>query len=114
MSSPVSPPEEVAVVAAPPRVVLGETADALRAAFDAAFELGARSVLVDVSGCAYMDSSGIGELLAGMRRAREAGGRLAIVGPPGKVQEILEITKLARLFVIAADEAAARAALRGA
>ena len=103
--------EGFARVQAPPRVVLGESAETLRLLIEGAFQAGARSLLIDVAGCAYMDSSGIGELLAGMRLAREAGGGVALIGPRGKIHEILEVTQLAKLFVLAADDAEARRAL---
>jgi len=102
---------EFALIQTPSRVVLGESAEGLRATIEDAFRQGVRYLVVDIAGCAYMDSSGIGELLAGMRQAREAGGAVAIVGPRGKIHEILEVTKLASLFVLAPDEAAARALL---
>lgn len=98
-----------ALIQAPPRVVLGESAEELRATIEEAFRQGVRNLIVDVAGCAYMDSSGIGELLAGMRQAREVGGAVAIVGPRGKIHEILEVTKLAGLFLLVPDEDAARA-----
>ena len=102
---------QVAVIQPEGKLTIGERSEALRRAVDSAFAAGARILLVDCTLVPYAVSSGIGELLAAMRRARDAGGGVGLFGPRGKVHEVLEITKLADYFSIALTEAEARAGL---
>lgn len=48
----------------------------------------------------FLDSSGLGVLVAGHRRSRERGGELAIVCAEGPVMRVLAITGLDRVFPI--------------
>jgi anti-sigma B factor antagonist len=52
---------------------VGSLRDALAQMIDAG-----RKVVVDLDGVPFMDSSGLGALMGGVRRLREAGGDLAI------------------------------------
>jgi len=45
-----------------------------------------------------MDSSGLGVLVAGLKRARERGGEMALVFREGSVQKVLGITGLDKVF----------------
>lgn len=57
-------------------------------------EDGADTVLIDLRGLTFMDSSGLRVILAADARARSRGGRLVLVaGPPG-VQRVFELTLL--------------------
>lgn len=57
-------------------------------------------LLIDCDKLSYLDSSGLGALLFGLKNAVAAGGdvRLAAVAP--KVRMILEVTKTVKLFRI--------------
>jgi anti-sigma B factor antagonist len=54
------------------------TVGSLRDALGALIEQEASRVVVDLDGVPFMDSSGLGALMGGVRRMREAGGDLAI------------------------------------
>ena len=99
---------ELAVIAPSGRITVGESAEAFKAAVEAACGSGARSILLDTTQIPYIDSSGIGELLAAMRQTREAGGIVVLFGPRGKMHEILDLTKMIRLFVVCDSEDQAR------
>ena len=97
------------------RVTIGEPALALKGALDAAIEEGAVDVILDGSRVHYIDSTGLGELIATARRLSEGcGGRLGIAAPSRKLREILEITGLKAIFVVADSEAMAAEALTSA
>lgn len=49
-------------------------------------------VVVDLSGCSFVDSSGVRALVAAAGRVRHAGGRLALVVADPGVRRVLEIT----------------------
>jgi putative ATPase len=51
-------------------------------------------VMVDLSRVSFIDSTGIGVLVGALKRAREAGGDLIIVGARDRVHRIFEITGL--------------------
>ena len=54
------------------------TVGSLRDAIGKMIDEGTTSVVVDLDGVPFMDSSGLGALMGGVRRLREAGGDLAI------------------------------------
>jgi anti-sigma B factor antagonist len=58
------------------------TAPAVREAAMAAMESGVDHVLLDLTAVPFMDSSGLGVIVACLKRLREMGGDLALVSPP--------------------------------
>lgn len=54
------------------------TVGSLRDAIGSMIDSDTRRVVVDLDGVPFMDSSGLGALMGGVRRLREAGGDLAI------------------------------------
>lgn len=58
---------------------------------------GAR-VVVDLGGTEFIDSSGLGALISGLKAARQAGGDLRIAAPTAQVQTVLALTKLDRVL----------------
>jgi len=81
-----------------------QSAPDLHATFKA---IGRWPVVVDLDQVSYMDSSGVGVLVSGMRTAREKGLRFTLAGVNGRVRDVLEITKLDELFEIFPDTASA-------
>lgn len=61
---------------------------------------GARSVIVNLEGVSFMDSTGLGSLVAGLKRMREQDGRLELVCSRETVLKILQITGLDRVFAV--------------
>jgi anti-sigma B factor antagonist len=57
---------------------------------DALHDLPGERLIVDLCGVSFMDSTGLGVLLAA--RAERPGGRLAIVCPPGPVRLLFEVS----------------------
>src|SRR6185503_16098048 len=94
-------------------ITIGESCDALRTALDAVMDAGATSIIVDGSRIRYLDSTGMGEIIAALRRLRPSGGKVGIASPSPKVREILEITGLTAIFVTGDDEASVRQKLAG-
>jgi len=79
------------------------TSPRLRRHLDDAVDAGARDVRVDLSLVGFMDSSGLGTLMAVHHRLREHGGNITIVGATPAVRKILEITALDEVFVLAPE-----------
>jgi anti-sigma B factor antagonist len=71
------------------------SAPQLRDAVLAAVEGGADHVVIDLSAVPFMDSSGLGVVVACLKRLREAGGELAVVTPAGSPPtKLLSLTGL--------------------
>jgi anti-sigma B factor antagonist len=84
------------------REVQGEgdlyTSSQLRDAILRLTEEGENRIVIDLNNVSFMDSSGLGVLVAGLKRARERGGELALVFGEGSVQKVLGITGLDKVF----------------
>jgi len=74
------------------------TARELRSCVDDAVASGSANVVVDLSGVTSVDSSGLGALIGGLKRANQAGGDLRIAAPTDQVRMALELTRLTRVL----------------
>jgi anti-sigma B factor antagonist len=72
-----------------------------------ALDAGSRDVLIDLREVGYMDSGGVGALVAMYTRVGRRGGRLKLLCPTPRTCRVLEITGLLRVFEVFEDEAAA-------
>jgi anti-sigma B factor antagonist len=69
-----------------------------------------RTVIADLAGLEFIDSSGLAALVSARRHARRAGCDLLLAAPQQQVLRMLAITRLLDVFVVHAgvDEAAGR------
>ncbi|HEX4148168.1 MAG TPA: STAS domain-containing protein [Pirellulales bacterium] len=67
-----------------------------------------RRVLLNLTGCDYINSSGVGWLLVCHKRFRDAGGRLVIHSIPQLIRSVLEVLKMDQVFHLAGDVENAR------
>jgi anti-sigma B factor antagonist len=74
------------------------TSPQLRDAILRLTEEGENRIVIDLNNVSFMDSSGLGVLVAGLKRARERGGELALVFGEGSIQKVLGITGLDKVF----------------
>lgn len=74
------------------------TGPSLRDDILAAFAAGNHRIVLDLSAVTFMDSSGLGALLGSHRRARLMEGEIKLAAPSSRVQEILRLTNLDRVF----------------
>jgi anti-sigma B factor antagonist len=72
------------------------TRDAIRAALSSA----CRQLDIDLSATTFLDSSGLGALLALHKTLTLQQGRVRLLNPAPNVQQILELTRLHRVFEI--------------
>jgi anti-sigma B factor antagonist len=74
---------------------------------DALMNLGADHprIAIDLRAVTFMDSTALGVIVAAMKRAREGGGELALVGPTGSPRKVLSITALDQIVPIVEDPA---------
>ena len=59
-----------------------------------------RNVVLDCHGIDFMDSSGLGALIALLKRVSERGGDLKLARLPKKVRMVFEITRAYKIFQI--------------
>jgi anti-sigma B factor antagonist len=79
----------------------------LREAIDTLLASGRNRILVDFSEVTFMDSAGMGELVAGHRTVERFGGKLKILNPSKRVHNSLTMSKILPIFEVFDDEAQA-------
>jgi len=72
---------------------------------------GTHKLVVDLTGVEYLDSTGLGVLIGGLKRARERDGDLKLICDNLRILRIFEITGLTKIFDIHRSEADALAKL---
>jgi len=86
------------------KITIGEGDLILREEVNKLLESERKSILLNLDKVTYMDSAGIGELVACYKRATEGGARLKLLNPSGRVSDLLSLTKLQQIFEIFSDE----------
>lgn len=76
------------------------TSPQLRDGITELLDQGTNRIVVDLSGIEFMDSTGLGVLVVGLKRAKERDGEFTLVCREGSVQKILSITGLDKVFSI--------------
>jgi anti-sigma B factor antagonist len=97
----------VAVVDLAGRIVLGEESNALREQVKGMLAAGQKKIVLNMNDVTYIDSSGLGALVAAHHSARTQGASLKLAHLGSKFQEILQVTKLLTVFEVHDTEAAA-------
>lgn len=70
---------------------------------------GRNRILVDLEAVEFLDSTGLGVLVGGLKRTRSNDGDLALVCTQRRILKVLEITGLTKVFTIYGSVAAAGA-----
>ena len=91
---------EVAVLHLQGKIMGGPDATTLHEKLHELIENGTRSVVVDLRDVDWMNSSGLGILIGGLSALRKSGGDLRLATVTEKIEEVLRITKLDRVFDI--------------
>lgn len=76
------------------------TAPRLRDSFTDLVADGHTRVVVDLTNVDFMDSTGLGVLVGGLKKVRARGGSLELVCTQERLLKIFQITGLAKVFVI--------------
>ena len=98
---------DVAILDLNGEVRIGDSATALRGAIRELVAAGNKKILLNLAGVRYIDSSGIGELIANYTTVGRTGGQLKLLSLTDKVQDLLVITKLLTVFDVYEAEAEA-------
>jgi anti-sigma B factor antagonist len=97
--------DSVTVVDVAGRITLGEGSSQLRDTLRDLLEKGHKNILLNLSDVTYIDSSGIGELVAGYTTVANRQGNVKLLGLAKRVKDILQITKLYTVFDVHENEA---------
>ena len=72
----------------------------LRTVIDDGLTKGCRDFILDLQGVTFIDSSGLGALVACFSTVRKQGGSMKLVHVPRQVYSLMEMTKLTHFFDI--------------
>jgi anti-sigma B factor antagonist len=61
---------------------------------------GARKIVVDLDGVDFLDSTGLGVLVGGLKRARSHDGDISLVCTRARILKVFELTRLTEVFRI--------------
>jgi anti-sigma B factor antagonist len=98
---------DVTVIDAAGQIKIGDGADSFRDAVRDLIARDQKKILVNLSEVTYIDSCGIGELVAGFTTVRNRGGQLKLLNLTERVKNLLQLTKVYMVFDVYDDEARA-------
>jgi anti-sigma B factor antagonist len=97
----------VSVVDISGKITIGEGDVVLRDKVNELLDGDHKHILLNLEKVSYMDSAGIGELVACYKRAKEKEGTVKLLNPSGKVYDLLQLTKLEEVFETFREESEA-------
>jgi anti-sigma B factor antagonist len=90
--------EDDVVVVVPRGRLTMVSARRLREIFGESVSNGHHRIVVDMAETTFLDSSGLGAIIAGLKAARQAGGDLRIARPTPAVLSVFELTNLDKVL----------------
>src|ERR1700740_2959189 len=99
--------DDVSVVALDGRIVLGEESNAMREKVKGLLSEGKKKIVLNMDNITFIDSAGLGTLVASHHTAKKDGAALRLCHLGSKFQEVLQITKLLTVFDVTDTEAQA-------
>jgi len=90
--------KDVAVISLSGKLMGGPDAESVRQIVRETLEEGARKIVIDISGVSWVNSTGLGILIAGHVTAANAGARLKLTGVSARIRQIFMVTKLHTVF----------------
>ena len=97
----------VTVVEIEGRIVLGEESNSFREHIKALLAAGKKKIVLNLANVSYIDSAGLGSLVATFSSAKAQGATLKLAKLGNKFKEVLQVTKLMTVFDVYDNEAAA-------
>lgn len=97
----------VSVVGLTGRIILGEESFALREAVQSLMTAGKKKVVLNMSDVTYIDSAGLGILVACYVSAKKQGALIRLCSLGNKFREVLQLTRLLTIFDVYETLAAA-------
>jgi anti-sigma B factor antagonist len=85
-------------------ITLGEGTRNFRKLVRDTLDSGKKNILLNMSEVVYLDSSGLGELVAAYTTSKNNGGTLKLMKLTQRVQDLVQLTKVYRIFDVFKDE----------
>jgi anti-sigma B factor antagonist len=85
-------------------ITLGQATQKLRDLIHDTVASGRRKILLNMAEVYYIDSSGLGELVAACTSAQREGAKLKFMKLTPKVQDVVQLTRLYQVFDVYPDE----------
>jgi anti-sigma B factor antagonist len=104
--------DNVAVLDLEGRIVLGEESNAMRERVKQLLAQNKKKIVLNMANVTYIDSAGLGTLVASFHSARTQGATLKLANLGQKFREVLQVTKLLTVFEVHDSEAAAVASFK--
>ena len=102
---------DVSVVALKGRIVLGEGSSALREAVKRLVADGKKKIVLNMANVTYIDSAGLGTLVAAQVNAKKQDTALFLSDLGNKFYEVLQVTRLLTVFNVYATQTEAISSL---
>ena len=99
--------EDVVVIDADGKILLGNGDAEIKKVLDDLLEQGQKKILLNLGKVPYIDSAGLGELIRGFTAVRKNGGHLKLLSPNPRIKDLLNVTKLLNVFDTYDNEQAA-------
>jgi anti-sigma B factor antagonist len=80
------------------RIVLGEESNSFREKVKSLLAAGKKKIVLNLANVSYIDSAGLGTLVATYHSARSQGAILKLANLGAKFKEVLQVTKLMTVF----------------
>ena len=103
----------VSVVELDGRIVLGEESDALRGRLKSLMAEGKQKIVLNMGNITYIDSAGLGTLVAAYVSAKSQGASVRLCHLGEKFHEVLQLTRLLTVFDVYDTEAEAVKSFQG-
>jgi anti-sigma B factor antagonist len=85
-------------------ITLGPATRDFRSLIQETVESGKTNILLNMSEVYYIDSSGLGELVAAYTTVTRRGGKLKLAKLTQRVQDVVQLTRVYRIFEVFNDE----------
>jgi anti-sigma B factor antagonist len=95
----------VSVVALNGRIVLGQESSALRERVKSLLDEGRKKIVLNMTNVTYIDSAGLGMLVAAHISAKNHGAALHLSNLGNKFHDVLQLTRLLTVFSVYETEA---------
>jgi anti-sigma B factor antagonist len=85
-------------------ITLGQATQKFRSLISDMIAAGKKNILLNMAEVYYIDSSGVGELVAAYTTVTRNGGTMKLMKLTKRVQDVVQLTKVYRLFDVFDDE----------
>jgi anti-sigma B factor antagonist len=89
------------------RLVLGDESNVFRERFKALMAAGKKRIVLNLANVTYIDSAGLGTLVATFNNARSQGATMKLANVGSKSKDVLQLARLMTLFDIFDSDSAA-------